>query len=318
MNAGILILLVLMMVILLFVCLLMLRMNAQQTSLQKQIAHDSMKNESMAALNSQASSKMFDQIASSMQSLQKSAGSSQSVLASLNESMNGINRVMANTKRRGSWGEYQMETLIRAYAGESTALYEPQCRLANGKIADGAFHLPDSDRILCIDSKFPMENYLNMVEEPEDEAFYAREFRKNMRKHIDDVASKYITEQTADQAILFIPSEAVYQYVLSEQPDLFEGALSRHVILCGPTTLSGIVFTLVCAMRDYNRSVHLKEIERDLLKLQDYMTDLEGKAARAAKNAQTLDTQMQGVISSMARANRQIEKMAGGKGDLAE
>ena len=88
-------------------------------------------------------------------------------------------------------GEYQLESIIRTYLGDSPHIYATQYHLKNGKISDGAFHLPGSDQVFCIDSKFPMENYTKMVEEPGHADQMKRELRRNIKKHIVDVASKY-------------------------------------------------------------------------------------------------------------------------------
>lgn len=321
-NAVLLTVLLIVLVVLVVLIFLMIGMQRQiavsRSAMEKQLQATSNQALENRIAQNESSKQMFEEISRNLSSMHSAMGSEKSLLYGLQNSMREINTVMSNAKQRGNWGEYQMETLIRVYAGETPSLYEKQYRLANGRIADGAFHLPGTDQVLCIDSKFPMENYINMIEEPEDEAYFSRELRKNVKKHIDDVASKYITDQTADMALLFIPSEAIYQYILAEQPQLFESALSKHVLMSGPTTLSGIVFTLVSGTQDFYRSSHADQIEKQLLLIRQKMQDLEDRVNKAAKNASLLDSQLAGISTVSKQISREISQVVSGEEDQPE
>lgn len=316
MNTLLLIVILLLLVGCLFLALVVFRMSNSMNRMRLEMQDQKTSLETMTQNQSQNSKAMFEDISSHLSRMYAQLGSEHSLLYGLQNSMKDINSVMSNAKRRGSWGEYQMETLIRVYAGQTPSLYEAQFRLDNGKIADGAFHLPQSDNVLCIDSKFPMENYLNMVQEPEDEAYYARELRKNIKKHIEDVASKYINDQTLNEAILFIPSEAIYQYILAEQQDLFELALSKHVLLCSPTTLSGIVFILVSAMKDYYRSKNASRIEKELILLRSQMGRLEDKVTKASRNAALVSSQVEAIEQGCHQISEVLSQLESA-GDLS-
>ena len=134
---------------------------------------------------------------------------------------------MTNTKRRGNWGEYQLDYLLGTYLGENDSIYSTQYTLPNGKIADVALHLPGTKQVLCIDSKFPMENFMRMDDDPESRDYYLRLFMQNIKKHIDDISNKYINAYTAPQALMFIPSEAIYQFVCGNCDSLFSYALQK-------------------------------------------------------------------------------------------
>lgn len=308
-NIIVLLIVLLMLIICLFLAVLLLRMHTALSAMQSELSENKDALEQLSQTQSQNSRQISEDINGHLSRVYSQLGAENSTLFGLQNSMKDINTVMSNAKQRGSWGEYQMESLIRVYAGESPSVYETQFRLDNGKIADGAFHLPSSEKVLCIDSKFPMENYLNMLREPEDEAYYSRELRKNIKKHIEDVASKYITPQTADEAVLFIPSEAIYQYILAEQQDLFELALSKHVLLCSPTTLSGVVFTLVFGLKDYYRSENAGRIEKELLQLKDEFIRLEDKASKANRNAALVCDQLGDVFESTKRMIRLLSRL---------
>lgn len=218
--------------------------------------------------------------------------------------------VMSNAKRRGNWGEYQLEHLIRTYMGDSPYLYSAQYHLENGKISDGAFHLPQTERVLCIDSKFPMENYVRMCENPDEAESFERELRKNLRKHIQDVSEKYITDQTLDEALLFIPSEAIYQWICGEGSDLLEFALSRHVLLVSPTTLCGVVFSLNAATRDFYRAKNMESFEKQVRLLEDQAEALCEQTGRTIRSTRSLQKNLEDIRVQSEHLLAEIQKGA--------
>lgn len=137
--------------------------------------------------------KNFEYLLKQVQDVQKNQATSKVSLNQMEEYLYRMNMVMTNTKLRGNWGEYQLDMLLSVYCGQNPSIYSMQYTLPNGKIADCAFHLPDTNKVLCIDSKFPMENYMNLQEDMDT---YLRPFKMNMKKHIDDVANKYINMDT--------------------------------------------------------------------------------------------------------------------------
>lgn len=217
-----------------------------------------------------------------------------------------MNQVMTNTKARGNWGEYQLDMLLRIYCGENPSIYSMQYTLSNGKICDCAFHIAGTQKVLCIDSKFPMENYANLQEDPDT---YLRAFKMNMKKHVDDVANKYINIETLPYALLFIPSEAIYQYVCANCDDLFTYSLQRHVMLVSPTTLVAQVMTLLESTKDFYRTNHMEEIEKNILSLQEDTDRLVERCQKAEKNLQTLVTQFHQVAISAEKISNRMRRM---------
>lgn len=246
--------------------------------------------------------KNFEYLLKQVQEVQKSQATSKVSLNQMEEYLYRMNQVMTNTKLRGNWGEYQLDMLLGVYCGQNPSIYQMQYTLPNGKIADCAFHLPGTEKVLCIDSKFPMENYLNLQEDIDT---YLRPFKMNMKKHIDDVANKYINIHTMEYALLFIPSEAIYQFVCAKCDDLFTYALQKHVMLVSPTTLVAQVMTLMASTKDYYRTNHMEEIEKNILLLQEDANRLVERSLRAEKTLESLTTQFHQVsISAQKLANR--------------
>lgn len=122
--------------------------------------------------------KNFEYLLKQVQDVQKNQATSKVSLNQMEEYLYRMNMVMTNTKLRGNWGEYQLDMLLSVYCGQNPSIYSMQYTLPNGKIADCAFHLPDTNKVLCIDSKFPMENYMNLQEDMDT---YLRPFKMNMK-----------------------------------------------------------------------------------------------------------------------------------------
>lgn len=230
--------------------------------------------------------------------------------------LNEIQKVMVNKKARGNWGEYQLDWLLESYVGSSSSIYEKQYSLNNGMIADIAFHLPDSKQVLILDSKFPMENYLHILNYEGQKTFedkYKQLFKTNIKKHMTDISKKYITEETLNIAIMFIPSEAIYTYILSEFPDLIDEAFKLHVMMTSPTTLSGILFTLLHAYKQFYRAQNFEEIEKDLSLLLDDLKRLTQRAENAKKHALQTSQDMEELEISIRKISNRIHKISDGK-----
>ncbi len=218
--------------------------------------------------------------------------------------------IMTNAKKRGTWGEYQLDHLVRTCLGDSPFIYSSQYHLQNGKISDGAFHLPGTEQVLCIDSKFPMENYLKMAAEPESAAFFEKELRRNIRKHILDVSEKYITPQTLDTAILFIPNEGLFEYLCSDGADLMSFALEHHVMLVSPTTLAGVVFTLLASTKSFYRAQNLQEIESRMEDLSRKAQTLALQSDKGRKACATLDKTLDDLSRQAWNLVRSMEEIS--------
>lgn len=235
-------------------------------------------------------------------------------IENMEQDLKKMNLIFNNTKQRGNWGEYQLEYLLNMYASENKEVFQMQYPLENKKIADAILYTYDH-QILCIDSKFPMENYLKMIEDKENQEYYFRLFKNNMKKHIQDISQKYITPQTMNQAILFIPSEAIYQFVCGKCSDLFQEALSSHVLLASPTTLVGIVYTILSQTKDFYRQEHVEEIEKDLKVLLEDVNRLLQRSEKAQNNLNLLQDQFEMVHTSCKKIGKRIQKITEGEQD---
>lgn len=255
----------------------------------------------------------FDSILSQIQSLYHNQVHSLDTLDLVQEQVQGMAQVMMNTKRRGNWGEYQLNHLLSNYLGENKKIYSVQYTLPNGKIADVALHLPNTKQVLCIDSKFPMENYLRMEKSEENKDHYLRLFVQNVKKHIDDIANKYINSDTSAEALMFIPSEAIYQFICGQCDSLLAYALKKHVLITSPTTLIGILFSLQASTQDFYRASHLDQIEKELFKLKEDVDRLQERVHKANQSMESALKQLQLTQISANKISNRFETMIEGK-----
>ena len=316
MQTLILLLLILVAILVTVICIMLVSFFRQNREQNMQMM---MKNQESITTSSQSDQKIFQRfelLLNQVQQVQRNQASVNQSMDWLQNQMDSINRVMTNTKRRGNWGEYQLDWLLQEYAGENNRMYTNQYTLPNGKIADVAFHLPGTEKVLCVDSKFPMENYIRMDEENENKEMYYRAFRQNIKKHIDDISNKYVNEYTASQAILFIPSESIYQFICAKCDDLLNYALQKHVMMTSPTTLVGIVFTLNASTQDFYQAHHMEEIEKNILSLQQDIERLVARSEKAQKSLETLAGQFQLVSTSANKISQRFNKMVQGKEEL--
>lgn len=180
-----------------------------------------------------------------------------------------LNRIFSNQKLRGTFGEQQLEKVIELTYGDNKNFYELQKKLSNGKIADCILKVKD-DKLICIDSKFPLLNYQKFCSsiDEKEQNFYKNELKKDMKKHINDVSSKYIIQdETTDYAVIFIPSEAVFVFVCSNMDDIMDYANKSCVFLSSPTTLMSLLYSLRLFIRDENIAKNVKTIKNEILVL---------------------------------------------------
>lgn len=204
--------------------------------------------------------------------LKKNSYQSSSQVENMFSTVQNLNDIMVNKKARGNWGEYQLNNLLSVYAGDNQNIFETQYQLKNGYIGDVALHLPDEEKVLIIDSKFPLENYQNLMKDNLNDierAKYESLLKQNVKKHINDIARKYITSQTVENAVMFIPSEAIYMFICGNYGELIDYAHKKHILMTCPTTLIGVVFTLVNITKDFNRNKHIKQLEKDIVGMHD-------------------------------------------------
>ncbi|MCB1788224.1 MAG: DNA recombination protein RmuC [Chromatiaceae bacterium] len=192
-------------------------------------------------------------------------------ITELSSNVVSLQEVLTDKRSRGAFGEVQLAGLVRNLLPEDS--YAFQHTLSNGTRVDCLLSLPEPTGRVPIDAKFPLERFQAMmdVDLPETErARAARQFRQDIRRHIRDIADKYLVPgETADGAVMFLPAEAVFAEIHAHFPDLVEEAQRARVWLVSPTTLMAVLTTARAVLKDEatRRQVHI--IQDHLRKLAD-------------------------------------------------
>ena len=204
-----------------------------------------------------------------------------------------LQEILGDKRSRGAFGEVQLEALVRnslppdAYAFQHT--------LKSGARADCVLILPEPTGTVCVDSKFPLENYSRMFDDslpPAERDAARRQFKADVKKHVDDIAAKYIVEgETSDGAVMFLPAEAVFAEIHAYHPDLVEHAQKKRVWLTSPTTLMAVLNTARAVIRDSEtrRMAHvikdeLGKLAKDFARFDDRMKKLASHIEQASKD----------------------------------
>lgn len=161
-----------------------------------------------------------------------------------------LQNVLTDKKTRGAFGEMQLQTIVENALPPQFVDF--QYTLSNNKRADCIIHLPEPNGDMVIDAKFPLESYRQLVgEHQQTTATITQNFKKDIKKHITDIADKYIfPPETAESAILFLPAEAIFAEIHANHPDLVEFAQRHQVWLTSPTTLMAILATAKSVIKD--------------------------------------------------------------------
>lgn len=186
-------------------------------------------------------------------------------LSNLQERIVDLSMILGNSKARGTFGEIQLYQLIDNYFGINSAVISKQDKLSNNTIVDLSIISNSMSLKVCVDSKFPLENYLEYRDT--GEIGFKNLFERDIKKHIDDISKKYIIGgETTNFAIMFIPSEAIYMEVM-DSSKLVDYSYRKKVWIASPTTLIALVTMLENINTDYKRMENINLIESELDKL---------------------------------------------------
>ncbi|TVO75523.1 DNA recombination protein RmuC [Sedimenticola selenatireducens] len=187
-------------------------------------------------------------------------------ISELSSNVVSLQEVLSDKRSRGAFGEVQLTALISNLMPESS--YSLQHTLSNHTRVDCMLMLPEPTGKIGIDAKFPLESYRKMTDTEASEQVRTRaqsQFRQDIRKHIDDIAGKYIIPgETSDGAVMFIPAESVFAEIHGHFPDLVDEAFRKKVWLVSPTTMMAILTTARAVLKDAATREQVHLIQRHL------------------------------------------------------
>ena len=187
---------------------------------------------------------------------------------SLSNQVNDLQNILSNKQLRGAFGEVQLENIVRDALPQNA--YQFQYTLTSNSRVDCIVKMPEPPGPICIDSKFPLEDYKKFAGATNDQEKkdYLRLFHNAVQKHIKDIAEKYILPgETSDSAIMFLPSESIYSEINIRFPKLVNESRNKKVYMAGPDNLMLLLHTVRAILRDATMSQTAGKIQIEVDKL---------------------------------------------------
>jgi DNA recombination protein RmuC len=215
--------------------------------------------------NLQGSARRTAQSLGDLQQRLQAIDKAQDNITKLSGDVLSLQDILSNKQTRGAFGEIQLTDIVtKALPSDS---YTLQATLSNGKRADCLIHLPNPPGPICIDSKFPLEAYeaLRRAKTQWDVNEAGKFLRTSVKKHIRDISEKYILDgETADGALMFLPSEAVYAELHANFPELVREGFTAKVWIVSPTTCMATLNTMRAILKDARMREQAGAIRREL------------------------------------------------------
>ena len=223
----------------------------------------------------------------------------QKKIGELSTQVVSLQEVLSNKQARGAFGEVQLNDLVQSALPPSA--YEFQSTLSSGMRVDCLLKLPNPPGPIAIDANFPLESYSALrAIAPGDTAALAiaqRSFQQAIRKHIGDIRDKYIVSgETAESALMFLPSEAVYAELHANFTGLVEESYKARVWIVSPTTMMATLNTVRAVLKDVRMREQAGEIQKtvgllleDVRRLGDRVEKLKSHFAMTEKDLREVD-----------------------------
>lgn len=234
----------------------------------------------------------------------------QAKIEQLSGNVLSLQDILSNKQRRGMFGEIQlMDIVSKALPAES---FTAQATLSNGKRADLLVHLPNPPGPIVIDAKFPLEAYeeLTRAEGPDAVKVALRGLAQAVRVHIKAIAEKYIIEgETADGALMFLPSEAVYAELHARLPEVVREGFEARVWIVSPTTCMATLNTMRAVLKDARMREQAGEIRKALRQLHRDVEIVGERAVKLETHLRQAGEDVGGIITASTRAGKRAERL---------
>ena len=221
----------------------------------------------------------------------------------------GLQEILSNKQARGAFGEIQLFDIIKKSLPPDS--FETQPVLSNNKRADFLIKMPNPPGPIVIDSKFPLEAYNALIKSITDREKKDAEksFKINVRNHIKDIAEKYIVPgETADGALMFLPSEAIYAELHANFTDLISESFSLKVWVVSPTTCMATLNTVRAILKDARLKEHAERIRIELEHIQKDAQRLEVRATNLNKHFNLASKDLEEIKISSSKISKRSTK----------
>lgn len=238
----------------------------------------------------------------------------QKKIDSLSSDIVSLQSVLTDKKSRGIYGEVNLSHILSSVFGEKNdKIYRLQYSFNNGTIADAVLFAPEPLGVVAIDSKFPLENYRIMVDKKRSVAEReqaAKLFKIDVKKHIDAIANKYIIEGvTSNQAIMFLPAEAIFAELNAYHNDIIEYAYKKRVWITSPTTLMSTLTTIEVIIKNIERDKYAKVIASELSKLSIEFSRYKERWDKLSRSIQTVSKDVEDIHTTTEKITKRFDSI---------
>lgn len=236
----------------------------------------------------------------------------QKKIETLSTDIVSLQSILTDKKSRGIYGEVNLKhILVNVFGEHNDKIYRLQCPLPNSTIADCILYAPEPLGTIAIDSKFPLENYQMMVDKnlsQTERAMHEKQFKLDVKKHIDAISSKYIIDGvTADQAIMFLPAEAIFAEINAYHSDLIDYAYKKKVWITSPTTLISTLSVIQMIIKNIERDKYTSIIHDELNKLGLEFSRYKERWDKLAKSIQTVNRDVENVYITTEKITKKFD-----------
>ena len=235
----------------------------------------------------------------------------QKKIETLSSDIVSLQSILTDKKSRGIYGEVNLKHIMETVFGVNDKIYKLQYTLPNSTIADCVLYAPEPLGTIVIDSKFPLENYQMMVDKKlsaTERAMHEKQFKVDVRKHIDAISSKYIISGvTAEQAIMFLPAEAIFAEINAYHTDILDYAYRKKVWICSPTTLISTLSVIQMIIKNMERDKYTSIIHEELNKLGLEFSRYKDRWDKLAKSIQTVNKDVENVHITTEKISKKFE-----------
>ncbi len=234
-----------------------------------------------------------------------------------------LQSILTDKKSRGTFGEVNLRHIMSSVFGEKNdSIYRMQYSFDNGYIADCVLFAPEPLGVVAIDSKFPLENYQLMVDKNLNQLereVATKKFKLDFKKHIDDISNKYIIPGvTSDQAIMFLPAEAIFAEVNAYHTDLIEYAYKKRVWLTSPTTLISTLSVIEMIIKNMERDKYAAVIHDELRKLGVEFDRYKERWDKLSRSIETVNKDVENIHTTTEKISKRFNSINQVDVDLLE
>lgn len=231
-------------------------------------------------------------------------------ITELSTQMVGLQDILSNKQARGAFGEIQLNDLVSSILPPSA--YQFQATVGDGKRADCLLTLPNPPGAIVVDAKFPLESFQAMQSAEDDQSrdMARRSFDKDVRYHVKAIAEKYIVPgETADSALMFLPSEAIYAELHANFPATVEHSFRSKVWIVSPTTLMATLNTVRAVLKDARMREQAGVIQKEVHTLLGDVGRLDDRVGKLQRHFGMAEEDLRKIQTSTDKITKRGERI---------